>query len=569
MLLNPRSYDPASFDPATRRLLRATVEHFESRGKQRLCADYHGKVFYQDFLDFAAEQGLFATFFTPARDGGGDPDKRWDTARIAALAEILGFYGLQYWYPMQVLVLGVGPLWQSDNETARRRGAAALDAGAVGAFALSEKEHGADIYSTDMVLTPAADGGWTATGSKYYIGDSNIAGIVTVFGRIDGIDGPDQYVWFYADSNHPNYHVVKNIVPSQMFVGEFRLDGYPVRQEDILHTGSAAFDAALNTVNIGKFNLCFGGIGMAEHSFHEAITHAHNRVLYGKRVTEFPHVRRQLVDAYVRTVAAKLFSSRAVDYMRTASAEDRRYLLFNPVTKMKCTTEAQKAIALVADVVAAKGFEKDNYLAIAKLDIDGLPKLEGTVAVNLALIAKFMPAYLFKPGEYEPVPTRQDAADDEFLFRQGPARGLGSVQFHRWQDAYEPFAAVPNVARFLEQAQALVTLLVTAPPQGEQLGDLDASLALTEMFTLIVYGQLVLEQAAILGLDAALVDQMFDTFVRDFSATAVEFNGKAGVTDEQAALALAAVRRPVADPQRFARVWAEVEALSAAYEMNP
>ncbi len=569
MLLNPRSYDPAEFDATTRRLLRATIEHFESRGKGRLCEDYHAHAFYQDFLDFAAEQGLFTTFFTPARDGQGHPDKRWDTARIAALAEILGFYGLQYWYPMQVLVLGVGPLWQSPNELARRRGAAVLDAGGIGAFGLSEKDHGADIYATDMVLTPTADGAWTASGSKYYIGDSNIAGIVSVFGRIDGVEGPDQYVWFFADSGHPNYHVVKNIVPAQMFVGEFRLDDYPVAFADVLHTGSEAFDAALNTVNIGKFNLCFAGIGMAEHSLYEAITHAHNRVLYGKRVTEFPHVRRQLLDAYARTVAAKLFSCRAIDYMRTASPEDRRYLLFNPVTKMKCTTEAQKAIALVADVVAAKGFEKDNYLAIAKLDIDGLPKLEGTVAVNLALIAKFMPAYLFKPGDYEPVPTRQDAADDEFLFRQGPARGLGSVQFHRWQDAYEPFAEVPNVARFLEQAQGLVTLLLTAPPQGEQLGDLDASLALTEMFTLIVYGHLILEQAAIVDVDRDLIDQMFDTFVRDFSAAAVEFNGKAGVTDEQAALAMNTVRRPVADTERFARVWAQVEALSGAYEMNP
>ncbi len=53
------------------------------------------------------------------------------------------------------------------------------------------------------------------------------------------------------------------------------------------------------------------------------------------------------------------------------------------------------------------------------MDVDGLPKLEGTVAVNLALIAKFMPAYLFAPESFPAIPTRNDAADDEFLFRQG------------------------------------------------------------------------------------------------------------------------------------------------------
>ncbi len=68
--------------------------------------------------------------------------------------EMLGFYGLSYWYPWQVTCLGLGPVWQSDNAAARARAAAALDAGGVAAFGLSEKEHGADIYSSDMVLTP-------------------------------------------------------------------------------------------------------------------------------------------------------------------------------------------------------------------------------------------------------------------------------------------------------------------------------------------------------------------------------------------------------------------------------
>ena len=56
-----------------------------------------------------------------------------------------------------------------------------------------------------------------------------------------------------------------------------------MRAEDILHTGVEAFAAALNTVNVGKFNLCSCSIGMAEHAFYEAITHAQNRILYGSR----------------------------------------------------------------------------------------------------------------------------------------------------------------------------------------------------------------------------------------------------------------------------------------------
>ena len=107
-------------------MLRATIDWFEHRGKARLIADYHAHVFYSEFLEFIAEQGIFAAFLTPKREGDGAPDKRWDTSRVAAMSEILGFYGLNYWYPWQVTVLGLGPVWQSGNDVARKRAALRL-----------------------------------------------------------------------------------------------------------------------------------------------------------------------------------------------------------------------------------------------------------------------------------------------------------------------------------------------------------------------------------------------------------------------------------------------------------
>ncbi|MGR6320497.1 acyl-CoA dehydrogenase family protein [Micromonospora soli] len=568
LLFHPPTYDPAHLDDTSRRLLRATVDWFEQRGKQALVDSYNHHEWYADFLDFAAKEGLFATFLTPTADAGGDPDKRWDTARNAALSELLGFYGLGYWYTWQVTVLGLGPVWQSGNAAARARAAALLDEGHVMAFGLSERPHGADIYSTDMLLTPDGEGGFRATGGKYYIGNGNVAGLVSVFGRRADVEGPEGYVFFAADSRHPAYRLVRNVVNAQMYVSEFRLEDYPVRAEDVLHTGPAAFDAALNTVNVGKFNLCTASIGICEHAMYEAVSHAHHRVLYGRRVTDFPHVRRELTDAYARLVAMKLFSDRAVDYFRSAGPDDRRYLLFNPMTKMKVTTEGEKVIDLLWDVIAAKGFEADTYFDKAAKDIRGLPKLEGTVHVNLALILKFLPNYLFRPAEHPPVPTRQDPADDEFLFRQGPARGLGAIRFHDWRGPYDAHAHVPNVARFREQADGLRDLLAAHAPDEAQQRDLDFLLTLGQLFALVVYGQLILEQAELTGLDADLLDEIFDLLVRDFSGYATELHGKAATSDEQAAWALTQIRRPVRDAERTARVWERVVALAGAYEMN-
>jgi alkylation response protein AidB-like acyl-CoA dehydrogenase len=570
LLFNPRTYTASEFeDEETRRVLLATIEFFESRGKQKLKQDDHDRTWYADFLDFVRRERVFATLLTPAAEAGGNPDKRWDTSRIAVFNQITGFYGLVYWYTWQVSILGLGPIWQSANPDARKRAAELLDDGAIFAFGLSEKEHGADIYSTDMVLTPAGDGSFTASGGKYYIGNGNLAGMVSVFGRRADVEGAEGYVFFAADSQHPNYSLVKNVVNSQSYVSEFRLEDYPVRPEDVLHTGKDAFYAALNTVNVGKFNLGFASIGICEHAFYEAITHADARILYGGKVTDFPHVRQLLTDAYARLAAMSLFSYRAVDYFRSASPEDRRYLLFNPITKMKVTTEGERVIDALWDVIAARGFEKDTYFEMAARDIRGLPKLEGTVHVNMALVLKFMASYLFNPGDYPPVPQRRDAADDEFLFRQGPAKGLSAIQFADWRAAYAPFAHVPNVARFTEQAEGLTTLLTTAPPSEAQQQELGFLLTLGELFTLVPYGQLILEQAALTGIDDDTVDAIFDVIVRDFSAYAVTLHGHPSSTEEQQAWALAHVRKPAPGAERFERVWERVRALAGTYEMRP
>lgn len=576
LLFNPATYDPQHFDAETRRLLKATIAWFEARGKRQLLADDADAVWVSEFLEFAKLEKLFATFLTPAAYAGGDANRRWDAARNAALSEIFGFYGLAYWYAEQVTILGLGPIWQSDNEAAKQRAAADLADGQVMAFGLSERDHGADIYNTDLVLTPTEPGSaeaeagilFLANGVKYYIGNGNVASMVSVFSRRADVEGADGYVWFAADSRHDNYELIDNVIHGQLYVSTFALHDYPVTAADILSTGPEAFSAALNTVNVGKFNLCHGSIGMVEHSFYEAITHSNNRILYGNPVTDFPHVRTNFVDAYARITAMKLFSDRAVDYFRTASLEDRRYLLFNPMTKSKVTSEGETVMTLLLDVLAAKGFEKNTYFAQVARYIGTLPRLEGTVHVNVGQILKFMPNYLFNPKDYPEVGTRLDATDDEFFFHQGPARGAGKVQFADWTPVYDKHTDVPNVARFYEQAQALRTLLTMAAPDADQQRDLDFMLTIGHLFALVVYGQLILEQAAITGLDRDVLDQIFDFQIRDFNGYATTLYGKPSATPDQQAWAASSLRPPVTDRDRFDRVWTQVASYDGAYEMR-
>lgn len=562
MLLNPKIETYQNLDAESRDLLQKTIDFFETKGKARLKDSDHNTEWYADFLDFQKEVGLFYKFLTPAKYGEGT---RWDSYRNCMLNEILGFYGLSYWYTWQVTILGLGPIWISDNEEVKKQTAQLLKEGGIFAFGLSEKEHGADIYSSDMTLIPAGDGRYKAQGSKYYIGNGNKAALVSTFGKMSE---PKEYVFFVVDSQHEQYECVKNVIHSQNYVAEYRLNDYPVTEGDVLAKGQEAWDMALNTVNVGKFNLGWASIGICSHAFYEALNHASHRSLFDSYVTDFPHIQQLFVDAYTRLAAMKLFALRGIDYMRAASEKDRRYLLSTPMVKMKVTTQGEEVINLLWDVIAARGFEKDMYFEMAVRDIRALPKLEGTVHVNMALIMKFMANYFFKPGRYDTISTQSQAIDDEFLFNQGPTKGLGKVRFHGYNKVYKS-KSLPNIKVFRRQIRTLRLMLLLARPNRQQIKDFDFLLNLGELFTLVVYGQLIIENASLLKVSDNLLDQIFDFMVRDFSKYALQLYSKPNVTPLQQQLLKKMFRRPVVDQKRFERIKKEAYSKVDTYEMNP
>ncbi len=570
LLLNPHKHTREYPDEESRDIMLKTIEFFENKGKVKLKNDDHERVWYQDFLDFVKKEEIFAKLLTPK--GYGEADSRWDTWRIMEFNEILAFYGLHYWYTWQVSILGLGPIWMSKNEDVKKKTAQLLKDGGIFGFGLSEKEHGADLYSTETLLKGLGDGKYEAKGSKYYIGNGNKASLISIFAKTDKPSDPEDekygnYVFFLVDSQHEKYECVRNLVNVQSYVAEFRLNDYPITEIDILSKGRDAWDCTLNTVNVGKYNLGWASIGICTHAFYEAITHAANRNLYGMYVTDFPHIRQLFVDAYTRLVAMKLFALRAGDYMRTACPKDRRYILYNSIVKMKVTSQGEDVINLLWDVIAARGFEAETYFSQATRDIRALPKLEGTVHVNMAQIIKFMPAYFFMAEKYPEIPRVDDAKDDDFLFNQGITKGLSLIRFHDYRIAYDSID-LPNVNIFKEQLEVFVEFLSKATPDDEQAKDLDFLLNLGELFTLVVYGQLVIENAEIYNISNALLDQIFDFIVRDLSMYSLQLYSKQSITEQQQEILPRMIKKPHVDKDRFETVWKEVYSLNGLYEMR-
>jgi len=113
-------------------------------------------------------------------------------------------------------------------------------------------------------------------------------------------------------------------------------------------------------------------------------------------------------------------------------------------------------------------------------------------------------------------------------------------------------------------------LLAAAPPGPDQMKDVDFLLAGGEIFALVVYAQLILENARIYGIDDDLLDQIFEFMVRDVSGFALQLLSQPSSNEAQIAACREMMRKPLHDPERYARVWQEhVEPLDGAYTMSP
>ena len=160
--------------------------------------------------------------------------------------------------------------------------------------------------------------------------------------------------------------------------------------------------------------------------------------------------------------------------------------------------------------------------------------------------------------------------DDLFPFKQGPAKGLGNVRFHDYQSIFDSYKELPNVAVFIKQIKLYKELLTKAYPDQKQDMDSSFSLPLGEMFSIVVYGQLILEQAKIENLDKDIINQIFDFMVRDFASFALQIYGmNTTTTDQRGFCQEIMLIRTVGDDEQVGRVWEKyVFPLNGEYQMN-
>jgi acyl-CoA dehydrogenase len=541
-------------DPST----RALVEFFQAKGLHAIKEEDQRQQWHEDWIAYQATHGLYRSLLSPKKYSS--LGNQFDLLRLTRFLEVFAYFSPAHGYSLQVTFLGLYAVLMGSNDALKQEAVAALEHGGLFAFGVSEKNHGSDLLGNDFNVAPAAPGRWIANGSKYYIGNANCASIISILAR-KADDRPASrarratpVLFALRPSRSKGFGDVRKIRTlgiRSAFVGSFDVNAHEFPDTDLIAEGRDAWDAVFGTVALGKFFLGFGSIGICERAFQETISHVAQRVLYGKPVMEMPHIASAISQAYARLTAMKLYAFRALDYFQSATANDRRHLLFGAVQKARVSTEGVTVISLLSECVGARGFESDTYFKMARRDIQLIPSLEGSMHINLELTSRFIPAYFNDPDPNLPAPNfaaGRDSLPENPYLMEARSGQINAIKFRPYRDAYQSLKSIPNVRNFARQARAFQRFVqITSSPNP----DTQTSIVLGHCLAIIAHAQLVAENAASSGIAPQLISTIFHTLVNDLSTAAIALASSRGLNKSGRNL----IKRVMALPQTAAADW--------------
>jgi len=215
---------------------------------------------------------------------------------------------------------------------------------------MTEKEGGSDV---GQLTTTAVRQGehWRLTGEKWFCSNAD-AGVVMLLARPQGAESGTSGVGLFLmprflDDGSPNhYRIVRlkdKLGTRSMASGEIKLEGAIAYAVGKLDRG---FVQMAEMVNSSRLSNGVKSTALMRRAWHDAITVARNRVVFGHRIIDMPLARRQLLKIMLPTEQALSLSFIAADALDRAEAGSQNAAallrILTPTLKFRATRDARK-----------------------------------------------------------------------------------------------------------------------------------------------------------------------------------------------------------------------------------
>lgn len=177
----------------------------------------------------------------------------------------------------------------------------------IGSFGLSEASHGSDPSSMNTTFIEKEDH-YLINGSKMWIGNAPLCDIAIIWAK----DNINNYGGFIIDRSMDGFSTTK-IDKKWSFraseTGELIFHDMKVPKSALLHK-SNNIKEALGCLNLGRYAVAWGALGIAMECYDVALKYADEREQFGKKIGGFQLIQKKLVDMLTEITKAQLLTWR-------------------------------------------------------------------------------------------------------------------------------------------------------------------------------------------------------------------------------------------------------------------
>jgi butyryl-CoA dehydrogenase len=204
------------------------------------------------------------------------------------------------------------PLFKFGTEEQKQKYLVPLCKGEMlGSFALTEPGAGTDAGAASTTAVPDGDQ-WVLNGSKIFISNAPVAGVIIVFAMTDKSKGTKGISAFIVPAGSPGLVIGKHLnkmgirgsLTAEVFLKDCRIP-----KENMLGGEGQGFKIAMMTLDGGRIGIAAQALGIAQAALDESISYSKERVQFGK-----PIATLQAIQWMVANMATEVEASRFLTY---------------------------------------------------------------------------------------------------------------------------------------------------------------------------------------------------------------------------------------------------------------
>ena len=364
--------------------LRDRIRAFGKEHILPIINDYWERAeFPREVLGPLAELGIVGTFI----EGYGCPGLSRQAAGLVAreLGRIDGsvntFFGVHS-------NLGMGAIYTLGSEEQRERWLPDMaKLRKIGAFALTEPDHGSDSVSLETSARREGDH-WVLNGHKRWIGNGHAADLVVVFARDVADDKVKAFVVEKeADGSFPAGYqpevIVGKVGKRAILQGDIIIDNLRIPERNRL-VNCESFAGVNRVLAATRGGASWESVGHGMAAFELATNYALNREQFGAPIASYQLVQEKLATMLSDVTQMQLLCTRMAQLQERGEFTGSMAAMIKMVTSRKALAACREA----RDMLGGNGLLLENHIARHLTDMEVVSTYEGTDSIQALLVGR-------------------------------------------------------------------------------------------------------------------------------------------------------------------------------------